>query len=62
MGDRMARRQYLVQWVGGGETWEFEAAMQQCNYKIDSLRKSAGKPVPSDGAVADERLAEMLEG
>jgi len=57
-----ARRQYLVHWMGGGETWEDEAFMQNHRGVIEAYWNSVGKPVPNDGIVSEEQLAKMLEG
>ena len=44
-----AGRQYLVHWMGGGETWEDEAFMQNHRDVIEAYWNSVGKPVPNDG-------------
>lgn len=55
-------RQYLVQWLNGGETWEHEAFMLHHRQAIKSYWDFVGKPVPSDGIVSEEQLIQMLEG
>lgn len=57
-----SRRQYLVHWIGGGETWEYEAFMQNHRDKIKSFWLSSGRTEPSDGIVSEEQLAGLLEG
>lgn len=57
-----SQRQYLVHWVGGGETWEHEAFMLHHREAIQGYWETVGLPVPTDGIVSEKQLAEMLEG
>ena len=55
-------RKYLVQWLGGAETWESAHCLVHAGAKIASYWKHIGQAPPPDAYVSLDELADLLGG
>lgn len=55
-------RQYLVHWMGGGESWEFAYRLAHADKHIAGYWHTCGETPPPDAFVSLEELTKFLEG